>query len=206
MHLPAAPNAQEAGRQGGSSGHPPDPTGEFLGRENGADMTDSFDPNIPPGAPTDPAIEGAFTGIVAILEQPTLGKSNLVVNRNKPFDIEVSWHVFGNLVPLWLTALSVASKNWVVTAYAESQGPGDEISLGSVNVPVRGPAFSLDEAYKAKLTVPARTLKEENPGDPTQSGTYKIVVTTFLDSQLGPVGYDMMGYAEGPIIKVEDPE
>jgi hypothetical protein len=30
-------------------------------------------------------------------------------------------------------------------------------------------------------------------------------VTTFLDSNLGPVGYDMMGYAEGPIIKVENP-
>ena len=80
-----------------------------------------------------------------------------------------------------------------------------EVSLGSVKVPVRGPLFSLDEAYKAKLTVPAFKLPEENPDDDTQSGTYKIVVTTFLDSTLGPVGYDMMGYAEGPIIKVENP-
>jgi hypothetical protein len=90
--------------------------------------------------------------------------------------------------------------------YAESQGPGDEIALGSVNVPVGGPLFSQDEAYTAKLTVPPNTLNEEDPGDPTQSGTYKVVVTTFLDSALGPVGYDMMGYAEGPIIKVESPE
>jgi len=169
-------------------------------------MTDRFDPNIPPAGPTDPAIEGEFTGIVAITERPTLGKSNLVVNRAEPFDIAVSWHVFGNLVPLWLTALSVNSPNWVVTAYAESQGPGDEVSLGSVDVPVGGPVFSLDEAYSAKLTVPPFTLPEENPGDPTQSGTYKIVVTAFLDSTLGAVGYDMMGYAEGPIIKVEDPQ
>ena len=169
-------------------------------------MTDRFDPNIPPAGPTDPAIEGEFTGIVAITERPTLGKSNLVVNRAEPFDIAVSWHVFGNLVPLWLTALSVNSPNWVVTAYAESQGPGDEVSLGSVDVPVGGPVFSLDEAYSATLTVPALTLPEENPGDPTQSGTYKIVVTAFLDSTLGAVGYDMMGYAEGPIIKVEDPQ
>ena len=166
-------------------------------------MTATFDPNIPPAGPTDPAIEGEFTGIVAITEQPTLGKSNLVINRDKAFDIKVSWHVFGNLVPLWLTALKVNSPNWVVTAYAESQGPGDEVSLGSVLVPVGGPIFSLDEAYSATLTVPANTLHEENPGDPTQSGTYKIVVTAFLDSQLGPVGYDMMGYAEGPVVKVE---
>jgi hypothetical protein len=168
-------------------------------------MTDRFDPNIPPAGPTDPAIQGEFTGIVGITEQPTLGKSNLVVNRRESFDIEVKWHVFGNLVPLWLTALSVRTQNWVVTAYAESQGPGDEVSLGSVNVPVGGPFFSQDEAFSAKLTVPPNRLSEENPGDPTQSGTYKIVVTTFLDSDLGPVGYDMMGYAEGPIIKVEDP-
>jgi hypothetical protein len=99
----------------------------------------------------------------------------------------------------------VNTPDWVVTAYAESQGPGDEVSLGEVRVPVGGPLFSLDEAYKAKLTVPAGALSEENPGDPTQSGTYKIVVTTFLDSALGSVGYDMMGYAEGPIIKVESP-
>jgi len=168
-------------------------------------MTDRFDPNIPPTGPTDPAIQGEFTGIVTITERPTLGKSNLVVNPDETFDIDVQWHVFGNLVPLWLTALSVQSPNWVVTAYAESQGPGDEVTLGSVNVPVGGPIFSLDENYSAKLTVPAQSLSEENPGDPTQSGTYKIVVTAFLNSALGPVGYDMMGYAEGPIIKVESP-
>jgi hypothetical protein len=169
-------------------------------------MTDRFDPNIPPAGPTDPAIEGEFTGIVAITDQPTLGKSNLVVNGDKDFDIEVSWHVFGNLVPLWLTALSVNTPDWVVAAYAESQGPGDEKSLGEVRVPVGGPAFSQDEQYSAKLTVKAGTLAEENPGDPTQSGTYKIVVTTFLDSAIAGVGYDMMGYAEGPIIKVESPQ
>jgi hypothetical protein len=170
-------------------------------------MTDRFDPNIPadPADPTVPSMEGEFTGLVAITEQPTLGKGNLVINRNKPFDIDVSWRVFGNLVPLWLTALKVNTPEWVVTAYAESQGPGDEKSLGTALVPVGGPVFSLDEAYAATIHVPAATLSEENPGDPTQSGTYKIVVTAFLDSNLGPVGYDMMGYAEGPIIKVESP-
>jgi hypothetical protein len=31
-------------------------------------------------------------------------------------------------------------------------------------------------------------------------------VTTFLDSAISPAFYDMMGYAEGPVIKVEDPD
>src|SRR5215467_9682230 len=126
-------------------------------------MTDRFNPNIVPAETGDPAFQGEFTKIVAIPEQAPAGKSNLVVNDAKSFDIEVDWHVFGNLVPLWLTALSVDTKNWVVTAYAESQGPGDEKTIGSVDVPVGGPVFSTDESYTAKITVPAGTLAEENP-------------------------------------------
>jgi hypothetical protein len=74
-----------------------------------------------------------------------------------------------------------------------------------VNVPVGGPLFSQDEADKARLTVPAGTLSEENPGDPTQSGTYKIVVTTFLDSAPRGGGLRHDGLRRGPIIKVESP-
>src|ERR1700743_3565265 len=42
-------------------------------------MSDRFDPNIPadPTDPTVPNIEGAFTGLVAITEQPTIGRSRL---------------------------------------------------------------------------------------------------------------------------------
>jgi hypothetical protein len=47
-------------------------------------MTDRFDPNIPPAGPTDPSIEGEFTGIVAITERQRLGKGNLVVNADEP--------------------------------------------------------------------------------------------------------------------------
>lgn len=168
-------------------------------------MSDRFDPNIPSTGPSSASIEGDFIGVVGITERPAIGNSNFVINANESFDVEVTWHVFGTLVPLWLTALSVQSPNWVVTAYAESQGPGDEKILNSVDVPVGGPNFSLDETFSAKVNVLPGTLNEENPGDPTQSGTYKIVVTVFLDSNLGPVGYDMMGYIEGPIVKVEDP-
>ncbi len=53
--------------------------------------------------------------------------------------------------------------------------------------------------------MPPSTLAEENPGDPTVSGVYKIVVTVFLNSVLGSLGLDMIGFAEGPVIKVEDP-
>jgi hypothetical protein len=167
-------------------------------------MTDRFDPNLPPTSPTSGAIEGEFTR-VAITEQPAIGDVNAVVNRSQSFNIDVDWHIFGNLTPLWLGALSVNTPDWVVTAYAESQGPGPEVSLGSVNVPVGGPPFSQDVSYTATITVPPFTLPEEDPGNPNQSGIYKISVTTFLDSSLGGP-YDMIGFADGPRIKVEDPE
>jgi hypothetical protein len=167
-------------------------------------MTDRFDPNLPPTSPTSGAIEGEFTRLV-ITEQPAIGDGNAVVNRTESFDIDVDWHVFGNLTPIWLGALSRTTPDWVVTAYAESLGPGPELSLGSVNVPVGGPAFTQDESYTAKITVPAFTLPEEDPGNLNEAGLYKITVTTFLDSALGGP-YDMIGFAEGPIIKVEDPE
>jgi hypothetical protein len=167
-------------------------------------MTDRFDPNLPPTSPTSGAIQGEFTRVV-LTEQPAIGDGNAVVNRTQSFDIAVDWHVFGNLTPLWLGALAVNTPDWVVTAYAESQGPGPEVSLGSVNVPVGGPPFSQDVIYTATITVPPFTLPEENPNNPNESGIYKISVTTFLDSSVGGP-YDMIGFTDGPRIKVEDPE
>jgi hypothetical protein len=129
-----------------------------------------------------------------------------VINGGKPFTIEVAWNFRGNLTPLWLTALSVDTKDWVVTAYANPRGPGNGLTLGSVTVPIGGPPFNDPEAYTATLTVPANTLPEEDPGNPNNSGVYQLTVTVFLDSNLGPVGFDMMGVADFPLVKVENPD
>jgi hypothetical protein len=93
----------------------------------------------------------------------------------------------------------------VVTAYANPRGPGHGITLGTVNVPIGGPPFTEDVTYAARIRVPANTLREEDPGDPRHSGVYQITVTAFLDSNIGDVGYDMMGVADGPLVKVENP-
>jgi hypothetical protein len=171
-------------------------------------MTDRFDPNIPPDPnnPTAGTLEGDVNTVV-ITDRPTLGTTNLVVRNDAPFDIAVGWHVFGNLAPVWLG--SQYDPNWVVTAYAESEGPGQEKLLGKAEVAVSDTPFSLDMPYKATITVPAGTLAVETPEDPQvpgsgSSGTYKIIVRVFLRSTLTIAGYDMMGYAEGPIIMVEN--
>jgi len=162
-----------------------------------------FDPNVPVGALT---ITGDFTAAVLVEEVPAFGVGNLVLDPTQPFDIKVEWAIDGNVAELWLTALSVASPDWIVTAYAESVGPGPELIVGTVNVPVL-PFASANAPfqYSTTITVPPNTLAEENPGDPTVSGVYKLVVTVFLDSNLGSLGYDMMASATGPVIKVEDP-
>lgn len=89
--------------------------------------------------------------------------------------------------------------------YAESVGPGDETQIGSATVPtsaaiacsVNGPPCL---GFTATVNVPAGTLQEDSGG---QSGVYKLVGTVFLNSGIGP--FDMSGYQEGPIIRVEDP-
>jgi hypothetical protein len=163
-----------------------------------------FDPNVPVGPLT---ITGDFTSPVVVTEVPNFGVGNLVVDRTKEFKIDVSWAIDGNIAELWLSALAVASPDWIVTAYAESVGPGPEKQIAVENVAVNPlPSANAPFNYSATLTVPPLTLDEENPGDPGVSGVYKLVVTVFLNSVFGPAGYDIMGFAEGPIIKVEDPD
>ncbi|WP_305783154.1 hypothetical protein [Symbioplanes lichenis] len=168
-------------------------------------MTGTFEPDRPPAGPGDFSLQGEISGVKLITDRSSRGKSNLVVDATRSFEIEVEWHVFGNLVPIWLTALSVRTKEWVVTVYAEAQGPGEEVVLGQVGVPLGGPLFSQDEAYRAVLTVPPSALPEEQIADPAHAGVYKIIVITVLSSDLGEIGYDLNGYAEGPVIKVESP-
>ena len=159
-----------------------------------------FDPNIPG------FISGDFTQ-VAVVEPGGLGTSNLVLDPTKTFNINVAWEITGSLTPLWLAALKATSPSWSIVAYAESVGPGPELLLTEEAVLVDSAFDQLANAWRWKhqLTVPANTLPEENPGPGGPSGVYKLVVTAFLDSTLGPVGFDIMGYAEGPIVKVEDP-
>jgi hypothetical protein len=177
-----------------------------------------FDPYlmVPPGNPAGtPWMRGEFTDIT--LNDPAnefapLSLSNLVVDRTKPFRLDVKWYVEGQLAHLWLNALG---GSWNLEAYAESIGPGPEIRIAADSVSVASASISgTKHEYSANLTVPAFTLPEGNPGgnpatDP--SGKYKLAVSCFLNSSLGignPTvpGYDITGFVEGPIIRVENPK
>lgn len=88
---------------------------------------DQFDPQITG------LMEGEVTGVTVTDPQPFVGGvGNRVVDPTKPFTLTIEWELFGQLVPLWLAALS---GNWDVSVYAESLGGGNEVRLGSATVP-----------------------------------------------------------------------
>ena len=154
-----------------------------------------FDPNIPG------LIEGNVNSVVAIdpaLTFPPFELGNSVLDPSKDFQIAVNWSITGLLRPLWLTALG---GNWNVQVFAESLGGGPEILLARDDSVAADPnVFD----YAVTLTVPAGTLPEGNPGSEV-SGIYKLVASVFLDSTLPSPGFDMVGFNEGPIIQIENP-
>ena len=159
----------------------------------------NLDPNLPPGALIIPAF--SITGEVTHATVRDPGHvPNRVVDPTKPFTVDVEWKLEGGLVPLWLAAMN---QNWLVQAYAESMGPGPEVTLGSSTVPkgnFSSPAANVFE-YSTTITVPANTLTEHLP----DSGIYKVVASVFLNSSV-PGPFDIAGFYEAELIKAENPE
>jgi hypothetical protein len=154
-----------------------------------------FDPNIPN------LIEGNITTVTVLdpASEFPFEVGNRVLDPSKPFQVKVAWKITGPLRSLWLSALG---GNWNVQVFAESFGGGPEILLASDNsVAALAPPVG---DYSVTVNVPPNKLDEGNPGS-NVSGIYKLVVSVFLDSKLGPPGFDMTGFNEGPIIQVENP-
>lgn len=162
-----------------------------------------FDPNIPG------LMEGEVTGVAVIDPQPfKYGVGNHVVDPNKPFELKIEWTIFGQLVPLWLSALE---GEWDVSVYAESLGKGPEKRLGTAKVKTTEAEELEDKTkpnlkkYTVTIKVPEKTLPPHDPGSDV-GGIYKLVTAVFLNSKIaGVLGFDLVGYSEGPIIQVEEP-
>ena len=87
-------------------------------------------------------------------------------------------------------------------------GPGPEIIIADESPPAAGASSKPNPTtweFTHTVTVGAGTLAEENPGPAGPSGVYKLVATVFLNSNLGAPGFDIAGFNEGPLIKVENP-
>jgi hypothetical protein len=101
---------------------------------------------------------------------------------------------------------AVLGGRWLVRAYAESIGPGQEQQLGStrfVNVanftPIAGPPPA--RGYEANVDVPAGTLDAESA---TSSGVYKLAVIVTHENPTGSPT-ELAGFSEGPVIQMRQP-
>ena len=141
---------------------------------------------------------GQFTKIRVIdPAAPPIMVANNVIDPTKPWSIEVEWKLEGFFVPLYLAALG---GNWVVEAYADAMGPGQEKRIAVVNVPV-GPAAD-PKTYSATLPVLAGEVQEHTPGGP--SGIYRLTVSAFLNSTLGLSRLRHPGFADGVTFRAEE--
>lgn len=153
-------------------------------------MSLNFDPEDNAGIFT---FEGQMPDVV--VRDPD-GDPNHVLEPGLPFSIDVTWSLSGTLVN---ALLAVGAANWDVRAYAESVGPGPEVQIAQGLVP-KGPPGTT--SYTTTLTVPANTLEEDSSA---ASGLYKLIATVFLNSTV-PGPYDLSGFSEGPIIRMETHE
>ncbi len=134
---------------------------------------------------------------------PMTSQSNYVLNPEKPFNIEIDWEGDGWLLALWMNAMN---SNWVIKAYAETVGPGEDIALstGSLEPKANYTGSASHRKWTHTLTVPAGVLKEGNPGS-ENSGIYQISVTIFANSSI-PGGYDVSGFTQKSItVRAEAP-
>ncbi|MCB0872100.1 MAG: hypothetical protein H6531_00385 [Actinobacteria bacterium] len=160
-------------------------------------MLTTFDPD------KGPLFKGEFLD-VAVLDPAIPGHvPNLVLDPRRDYRISVKWRIYGSDVPLYLAALS---SEWRVNAYAESMGPGPEVRVATdtinVSAGTNDATVPFGKVWEHRITVPAGVLPEDGPNS---SGLYKLVVTTFLNSTIGQPGFDIAGFAEGPIVRVENP-
>jgi hypothetical protein len=99
---------------------------------------------------------------------------------------------------------SLLGGQWLVRAYAESVGPGQEQQIGntvaqnvSAGVP-GGPPARLE--YTVDVNVPAGTLDDESA---TSSGVYKLAAIVTHQNFGGPTV--LAGFVEGPIVQLREP-
>ncbi len=134
---------------------------------------------------------------VAVLDPG--GAPETIIDTDDTFTVRVRWSVEE-------PGAAVLGGRWLVRAYAESIGPGQEEQLGQirrVNVanfaPLAGPPAA--RGYEANVDVLAGTLDAESA---TSSGVYKLAVIVTHENPNGSPT-ELAGHTEGPVIQMRNP-
>lgn len=128
------------------------------------------------------------------------GAPTTIIDTDDPFQVQVDWSV-------GLPQATLLGGQWLVRAYAESVGPGQEIQLGAVQ-PTQVPVSNFidvppDRRYQATINVPAGSLEAESDAGAQSSGVYKLVVV-LTHQNLGSATV-IAGFSEGPLIQLREP-
>jgi len=128
-----------------------------------------------------------FTGVInPVTINSPFPDSQLIVDMNQPWAINVSWNTSGFLA-------SAIGGTWQVKAYLESIGQGFEGQVGAtVPVAAVGPL-----AKNAVINVPAPSTNPQ-----MIEGAYKLVVTL---THLNPNPTGIAGYEESTIVQFVKP-
>lgn len=136
-----------------------------------------------------PPLVGDIDAAVLVDNSPP---PNNIVDAGKAFQVKASWRVEPAVVA------TVLDGTWTVDLYAESIGPGDEIKVGTVDVPATGAT-----SYAGTINVPVGTLKAES-APPPNSGVYKLAEVLTYRNSLG-VKTEIAAFSEGPMVLLREP-
>ena len=125
------------------------------------------------------------------------GAPNTIIRTVDPFTVRIRFAVDQ-------PGASLLGGEWLVSAYAESVGPGQEKQIGatvakavSAGTP-GGPPARLE--YQVDVQVPAGALDDEGPNS---SGVYKLAAIVTHQNFGGPTV--LAGFVEGPIVQLREP-
>lgn len=124
----------------------------------------------------------------------------LIVGTNLAFQVSTEFVIEGLATPFIVALMNIApGDDFQVEYFAESLGPGPEISLGVKTMPAAAGVFNAaipSYTYSAPATslfVPAGTLP---------AGTYKL---TCVVRPISIVGAWWTGFYENPVIQIHNP-
>lgn len=133
------------------------------------------------------------------LLDPVGGAPATVIDTDHDFQVQVDWS-------LGLPGATLIGGRWLVRAYAESIGPGEEERLGAVVALSVGTFVDVgaDRRYRATINVPAGSLAAESDVAPLSSGVYKLVAIVTHENPVGGATV-IAGFSEGPVFQMRNP-
>jgi hypothetical protein len=122
----------------------------------------------------------------AVNDPNGINPPSTIIQTEHAWEVRVNWEVTGLVAPF-------LGGEWLVSAFAESIGPGGEQQVGATAVVplASAPPLPTPRQYAATINVAAGTLTP---------GAYKLV--TLITYQNGGFPLEMAGFVEGPVVQI----